>query len=355
MLAEGRSNLVGLSLPELAQLVAEAGEPAYRAVQIADWVYRRGALSWEDMTDLPGRLRQRLAAVYAISLPQPVQEHTARDGTRKYLLRLADGETVEAVAIAEGGRLTACISSQVGCAVGCPFCATGQAGFRRQLVSGEIVGQVMVLQKRLDRKFSNIVFMGMGEPLLNYENVLAAVGVINHQRGLGVGARRITLSTAGVVPGIRRLAQEPVQINLAVSLHASRDDLRDRLVPLNKKYPLADLMAACRNYIETTNRRITFEYVLIRGCNDSPAAAHALGRLLAGLLCHVNLIPVNPVGDEAKIRPAEEDTSAFARIVQRYGVETTARKEKGTDIAAACGQLRQRLLTEAGSGRLRGD
>lgn len=345
MESNGKKNLIDLTPDDIRQLMERWGEPPYRATQLIAWLYKRGVHSFTQMNNLPNGLRQKLDNQWILFLPQVIKEQVARDGTRKYLLKMADGETVEAVVIGEAERLTACISSQVGCAIGCSFCATGRSGFTRQLTSGEIVGQVLVLQEKNNTVFTNIVCMGMGEPLANYDNVITAIRTINHPDGLGLGARRITLSTAGVVPGIRRLAHEALQINLAVSLHAPNDYLRNQLVPLNRTYSIRDLLNACRYYIDHTNRRITFEYVLLRAVNDSTAIAHELGRLLAGMLCHVNLIPVNPAGSKEDIRPSEEDTRAFARILLCYGVQTTLRKEKGTDIAAACGQLRQRRST----------
>jgi len=335
-------NLLDLSPEKLPVLIKQWGEPQYRAKQLATWLYKRKVHSFTQMNNLPIGLRQKLEAEWTIFIPQSIKEQVALDGTRKFLLQMADGESVEAVLISEADRLTACISTQVGCAIGCSFCATGHSGFTRQLTAGEIVGQVLALLERTTCSLSNIVFMGMGEPLANYDNVLSAIKTINHPEGLGLGARRITVSTVGILPGIRRLAHENIQINLAVSLHAPNDHLRNQLVPINRTYPIKELLNACQYYIAHTNRRVSFEYVLLHGVNDGEAIAHELGRLLAGMLCHVNLIPVNPTGNKADSRPSEEDTRAFTRILQCYGVQSTQRKEKGTDIAAACGQLRQR-------------
>jgi len=341
-------NVIGMSLEELQQKLLQMGEPGYRARQIMHWLYKKRALSFGEMTDLPQALRRRLEEEMAVRLPEIRKVALSQDGTRKYLLAL-DGDpeqssehTIEAVAIPEGKRLTVCLSSQVGCAIGCPFCATGQEGFLRHLLTAEIVGQMLVIQQEFAEPITNVVMMGMGEPLANYRNVMKALRLMNHADGMALGARRLTISTAGLAPGIRQLAGEDLQLNLAVSLHAPNDELRNRLVPVNRRYPLKQLLAACREYIEKTRRRITFQYILLRGVNDSVKYAHQLGQLLSDLLCHVNLIPVNPTGQNGGyLRPAEEDTGTFARILLQYGVKTTIRRERGTDIRAACGQLKQ--------------
>lgn len=336
----GLPNILGAEMAEIADRLVSLGEPRYRAEQILDWIYKKSVYSFKLMSNLPKGLRQTLTDHFHIGLPQVVKVQTSRDGTEKYLLRLADGEHIEAVVIREGTRLTACLSSQVGCAVGCSFCATGLSGFSRHLSAAEIVGQLLVLREQQAQELTNVVMMGMGEPLANYANVIKAIRIMNQPAGLAMGARRFTISTAGVVPGIKRLMNENLQVNLAVSLHAPDDRLRDQLVPLNKTYPIASLIAACREYAEQTGRRVTFEYVLLQDVNDSSDHAHALGRLLAGFLCHVNLIPANPVEGLPFRQSVPEVTEEFARIIASHGVHVSIRKEKGADIDAACGQLR---------------
>jgi 23S rRNA (adenine2503-C2)-methyltransferase len=267
--------------------------------------------------------------------------------TRKVLFGLPDGEAIESVLMLYEGRQTVCLSTQVGCPVGCPFCATGQGGFVRNLTSGEIVEQVLHFARELrdeGKRVSNVVFMGMGEPLLNYDATWQAVETLTDSRGYNLGARHLTISTAGVIPGIQRLAGEGLQVGLAVSLHAPRDDLRRTLVPLARRYPLSELLSACRSYVEQTGRRVTFEYALLDDVNDSLQQARQLAHLLSGLLCHVNLLPLNPVAD-CPWRPSpEERVLAFDRELRRLGIGSTIRQRRGLDIDAGCGQLRGRVL-----------
>ncbi|MGI6082692.1 MAG: 23S rRNA (adenine(2503)-C(2))-methyltransferase RlmN [Limnochordia bacterium] len=338
----GLPNILGAEIAEITDWFIALGEPRYRAEQILDWIYKKSVYSFEMMSNLPKGLRDTLSSRFHISLPQVVKTQISRDGTSKSLLQLADGQHIEAVVIEEGTRLTACLSSQVGCAVGCSFCATGLSGFSRHLSAAEIVGQLLVLRAQRAEGLTNVVMMGMGEPLANYTNVMKAIRIMNQPEGPAMGSRRFTISTAGVIPGIERLMNEDLQVNLAVSLHAPDDRLRDQLVPLNKTYPIASLIAACREYAVLTGRRVTFEYVLLRDVNDSPDHAQALGRLLRGFLCHVNLIPVNTVDGLAYRQPAPGVTEEFARVVASHGVRVSIRKEKGADIDAACGQLRLR-------------
>jgi 23S rRNA (adenine2503-C2)-methyltransferase len=354
-----RTNLLDLSLPDLTALMAELDEPAYRARQVWAWLYKRFARSIPEMTDLPAHLRTRLAERAEVRITAVIRELEAEDKlTRKVLLKLSDGNVIESVLMLydltdeSRERRTVCVSTQAGCAVGCPFCATGQMGFVRNLTPGEIVAQVLYFARgspaatrakapaegETSLPITNIVFMGMGEPFLNYANVWQAIQRLHDPQGLNLGARRITISTSGIIPGILSLAKEDLQVNLAVSLHAPNDKLRDIMVPINKKYPIADLMKACRTYIETTKRRISFEYVLNDQVNASEELAHELGKLLKGMLCHVNLIPVNPT-DATFARPKRDAIIAFQRIVESYGIATTVRVEKGVEIRAACGQL----------------
>jgi len=285
---------------------------------------------------------------------KPLEERVSADGlTRKVLFALRDNQTIESVLMHYERRHTACISTQVGCPLGCVFCATGQSGFVRNLTPGEIVGQVLYFARQLrdqgrgtNRPITNVVFMGMGEPLANYEATWQAIETLTHDEGFNLGARRITISTVGLVPGIQRLAEEGTQIGLAISLHAPTDELRDKLVPINRRYPLNQLMAACRHYVERTGRRISFEYALIQGVNDSLEQARQLARLLDGLLCHVNLIPLNPV-PESPYQPSPRDrVLAFQAELNRLEVPNTLRVERGIDIQAGCGQLRSQRMSK---------
>jgi len=336
--------LYDLTLDELAAVLAEWGEPPYRARQIWGWVYRRGATTFAAMTDLPKALRDRLAEMFSLSPLQPVAERVSRDGwTRKWLFALPDGAAVETVLMEFTDRRTACVSTQAGCAMGCPFCATGQMGLLRNLTAGEIVAQVLHVARWLEahgERLTHIVFMGMGEPFANYAQVAKALRLLIHPEGFGIGQRRITVSTVGIVPGIRRFAQEGWQINLAVSLHAATDALRDRLVPINRVYPLDALMEAVREYVARTRRRVTFEWAMIRGVNDTPEQARALVEHLRGLRAHVNLIPLNPTLGFAGEPSPPERVEAFRRIVEAAGIPCTVRVRRGIDVAAGCGQLR---------------
>ena len=352
-----KPRLTDLTPLQVTEMVAFLGAPAYRGRQLLEWVYQRLASSYEEMTDLPLPLRQQLAEKLSLHAVEPVRELVSRDGTVKTLFRLHDGATIEAALMlyAAGAgrpRTTVCLSTQVGCPIGCCFCATGQQGFERNLTPGEMVDQVLHYARRVrDRggegrlgHITNLVFMGMGEPLANYDSVMQAVGVLTSPGTFGLGARSITISTAGMVPQIRKLAQEKPQVGLAVSLHAPDDDLRDRLVPLNKRYPLQDLLAACRGFSRETGRRVSFEYVLLAGINDSLAQAWALGALLMDMNCHVNLIPANAaVGGYGP--PSLNATLAFERQLRAAGVNCTLRQSRGQDIAAGCGMLRSRFLS----------
>lgn len=338
--------LTDLSYEQLVSWVTEQGEPLFRAKQLFAWIYRSLVFDFSAMTNLPLGLRQKWSERAVIQPLVPLETLTSADGlTTKLLLELPDGETIESVLMHYEGRHTVCISSQVGCALGCPFCATGQGGFKRNLSSGEIVGQVLYFARQLlaeGTAVTNVVFMGMGEPLANYEATWQAIRILNDHRGFNLGARRFTISTVGLVPGIRRMAQEGLAVGLAVSLHAANDELRNRLVPINRRYPLAELLTACREYVEHTGRRVSFEYALIQGVNDEPGQARELAHLLRGLLCHVNLIPLNPTA-ECTYQPSTRDRIlAFRRELNRLGIANTVRLGRGIDIQAGCGQLRSR-------------
>ncbi len=333
-----------LTLAELEERLREAGQPAYRARQLYEWAYRHLVDDYTAMTTLPAALRAELAGMFPFSTLAPVREIAADGGeTIKTLYRTGDGELIETVLMLYPDRATVCVSCQVGCAVGCAFCATGLAGLSRNLSAGEMVAQVVGAARRareLGRSLTNVVMMGMGEPLQNYAATMKMVGILHDPRGLNMGARRITISTSGVVPRIDALAEEPFQVNLAVSLHAPNDELRDRLVPLNRRYPVATLLDACRRYVAKTGRRVSFEYALMRGINDADEIARELGELLRGMLCHVNVIPLNPVDVLPYERPEQAGIDRFAAIVREAGIPTTVRYSRGVEIAAACGQLR---------------
>lgn len=336
--------LYELDLSALQSLLAEWGEPSYRARQLWEWLYRHLADSFDQMTNLPRALRQRLASQTCIGVPEVIATQVSSDGrTRKDLLRLADGETIEAVLMRYERRRTACISTQVGCPIGCVFCATGQAGFRRDLSAGEIVAQALHFARILrveEGRLTNVVLMGMGEPLLNYDASLAAIRRLTDPHGFNLGQRHITLSTVGIVPGIDRLAAEGLQITLAISLHAATDNLRNQLVPINRRYPLDELFAACHRYFTRTGRRISFEWVLIAGINDTPEQAEALAARLTGLTAHVNLIPLNPTPAYKGRAPSREAIAAFAATLERHSVSHTIRMRRGIEIQAGCGQLK---------------
>ncbi|MGH8975246.1 MAG: 23S rRNA (adenine(2503)-C(2))-methyltransferase RlmN, partial [Acidimicrobiia bacterium] len=329
----------GAGLEEIEGLLGSWGEKPYRARQLWDGLYRRRA-PLEELTDLGKGLRERLAGALALELV-PCTTSTADDGeTLKWLWSASAGSEVETVLMRYRDRATVCVSSQAGCAMGCTFCATGQAGFERHLSAGEIVEQVARAQHASPGRVSNVVFMGMGEPLANYDATWAAVERLHDH--FGISARHLTVSTVGVVPGIRRLAAEVLPVTLAVSLHAPDDDLRDKLVPLNRRYPLDEVLAAAGEYLERSGRRLSFEYAMIDGVNDSPAQAGALARRLAGLGAHVNLIPLNPTAGFGVPATPPERIARFAERLRAGGVNATVRRNRGTSIDAACGQLRAR-------------
>ena len=336
------------SFDELASLFQAWGEPAYRAKQVRARLYQGLAASFDEMSELPKPLRHRLAQETVLGRLAPrVEQRSSDKQTRKVLFALPDGAQVEAVLMGYERRRTTCISTQAGCGMGCSFCATGQGGLQRNLTSGEIVEQVLFFARDLvthlhaERPISNIVLMGMGEPFANYDAVMAAVRRLNDPSGLNFGARRMTVSTVGLVPGIKRLAAENIQINLAVSLHAATDDLRSKLVPINKQYPLSALLPAVREYITQTHRRVSFEWALIEGVNDTPEQARALAALVQGMLCHVNLIPLNPTSGYPGAASTRERIAAFRSVLESARIPNTLRLRRGIDIQAGCGQLRQ--------------
>jgi 23S rRNA (adenine2503-C2)-methyltransferase len=349
----------GLELDQLEAWLAERGQPAYRGGQLWAWL-ARGVLELEDMRDLPAGLRSELSAAFRTVSCEPVLRSDADAGlTTKQLYRLEGGQTVEAVVMRYPRRTTLCISSQVGCPIGCPFCATGQGPFGRNLTAAEIVDQALDANRLLaseGRRVSHVVFMGMGEPLLNLTAVLDAIRALTDPRRLGISPRRIVVSTSGIVPRIEELAQAGQPLTLAISLHAARDELRDELVPINRKYPLSRLIPAAQAYAERSGRRVSYEWVLLAGVNDSERDAAELGRLLRHRLAHVNLIPFNPVSGTPYAAPEARSIRRFAGRLRERGLAVTVRDTRGRESDAACGQLRARVLQDAlalGPGRHR--
>lgn len=346
MTSDERPDLLAMGYDELEGLLASWGEPRFRAAQVWQWLYRRAVETPEEMANLPAALRRRLAEEARITRLRVLDVRVADDGdTEKALFGAEDGETFEAVLMRYPERNTVCASSQIGCAVGCEFCATGRGGLVRDLSAGEIAAQVLHYVRTLaadDAHVTNVVFMGMGEPLLNDDAVWRAIRNLNDERGLGLGMRRFTISTSGVVPGIERLAREGSGVGLAISLHAPDDALRDQLVPINRRYPIDRLLEAADAYARATGRRPTYEYVLAEGINDADDQAWRLAERLRGLLCHVNLIPLNPTAGCPWRPPSTERVLRFQRILQDGHVPVTVRLSRGSEIRAACGQLRSR-------------
>lgn len=349
------NELRGCSCDELMEICQGIGLKRFRALQLFQWVQDKGVRRWEEMSNLGEADRKALSAHLQFHPLERVREQHSKDGTRKYLFRLVDGETIECVLMGYArmitrDRQTICLSTQVGCAVGCAFCATGLGGFRRNLSAGEIVSQVLdityyVRQEDPEFQVTNLVFMGMGEPLLNYDQVLKAVQLLNHEQGQKIGMRRMTISTCGVVPKIIQLAKDNSQVGLAISLHAAQDTVRNQLVPMNRRYPLASLMEACQEYTNITHRRVTFE-VALTSENAREEDAKDFVKLLQGQLGYVNLIPVNPVAGTGMERPTSEQIKRFAQVLENAGISVFVREERGTDIDAACGQLRRQWESE---------
>lgn len=342
----GTTNLLGLTRSRLESFFADLGEKPFRASQVMRWIYHEGVVDFQAMTNLSKAFRARLAEIAEVRLPELVLDQPSSDGTRKWVLRMSCGNSIETVFIPDGDRGTLCVSSQVGCTLNCTFCSTATQGFNRNLTSAEIIGQVLFAARALglprnrgDRLITNVVMMGMGEPLMNFDNVVDAMDLMMEDLAFGISRRRVTLSTAGVVPGIDRL-REVSGVSLAVSLHAPNDALRDQLVPLNKKYPIAPLLAACRRYIkDAPHGRITFEYVMLDGINDHDEHARELLSLLRSVPSKVNLIPFNPFPGTRWRRSSDTAIDRFRGILQAGGLTTMTRKTRGDDIAAACGQL----------------
>jgi 23S rRNA (adenine2503-C2)-methyltransferase len=329
-------------------LMLEWGLPKYRASQILEWLFQKRIRDWEEMKNLPATLRHTLSEKFPVNRLVSIRESGSRDTTRKFLFRLSDGQLIESVLIPASpalygeasDRLTICVSSQVGCAYGCKFCASGLEGWKRNLTAGEILDQVLQVEALSGEKINNIVFMGMGEPMANYDNLIRSIGILNAPWGIGIGARHMTVSTSGLVPRIRDLAAQPLQVRMAISFHGATDEVRNIIMPVNSKYPVEELLSACEDYVRIKKQRITFEYILIRDINDSLEQAHLLARQSRRVGAKVNLIPYNTVEGLPWERSNEEQQEAFLDILRRAGTDATLRREKGHDIAAACGQLR---------------
>jgi 23S rRNA (adenine2503-C2)-methyltransferase len=337
-----KKNIKGLTLEELAGVLVSWKEPPFRAQQVFSWIYKKGVSDFGKMNNLPGGLRLRLQEEFTVFSLDLSASQESGDGTKKFLFKLEDGRFIEAVNIPAQNRVTGCISTQAGCKFACAFCASGVSGFKRNLSSAEILDQVLYLKNSSSQQLTHIVFMGTGEPLDNYDNVMRSIRVINSDYAFNIGARRITISTCGIIPGIRRLSEEGLQVELSVSLHAADDNTRDKLMPVNKIYPLKDLMAALREYVEKTDRQVTFEYILVKGINSDLPNAGKLCKIVKGLNCKINLIPVNPQKEFGLAPPAAADIALFRGALLKAGVTVTLRRPRGQDIEAACGQLRLR-------------
>src|SRR5437868_2820036 len=350
----GKTDIKSLVFSELQGQLRELGEPSYRAGQITDWLYKKRVDTIDEMTNLPQPLRGRLSKAFSLAKVDIVRELGARDTTRKFLFRLADGNLIESVLIPaslalygeRSDRRTICVSTQVGCAYGCKFCASGLEGFSSNLSANEIVDQIITIESASGQKIDNIVFMGMGEPLANFDNVMRAIRILNARWGLGIGARHITVSTSGLAPQIRRLADEPLQIRLAISLHGATDEVRNQIMPINRRYNLETLLSACDYYIARKKQRLTFEYILIADVNDTDDQAHLLAAHARRLAAKVNLIPYNTVQGLPWSRPSHNRQEKFLSILHRHAIPATLRREKGGDIDAACGQLRLQTKRE---------
>ncbi|MBQ8869154.1 MAG: 23S rRNA (adenine(2503)-C(2))-methyltransferase RlmN [Oscillospiraceae bacterium] len=331
-----------LSFDELSEKIAQMGLPKFRAKQIYEWLHKKNVDSFDKMTNLDKALRQKLNEEFFIAVPTISRKLVSKiDGTVKYLFEFSDGECVESVVMKYKYGNSICVSTQVGCAMGCTFCASTKAGRVRNLTAGEILGQVYRAQTDTGERISHIVLMGIGEPLDNFDNVMKFLDMVSNEQGLNIGQRNISLSTCGVVPKIYELAKRNLQITLSISIHSPTDELRTSMMPINKKYPISELIEACRSYVKTTGRRISFEYSLIKGVNDSPECAEKLCALLRGMLCHVNLIPVNTIEQSDYRKSDKEAIERFKNIIEKHKITATVRRKLGADINAACGQLRR--------------
>ncbi|MFP5111230.1 23S rRNA (adenine(2503)-C(2))-methyltransferase RlmN [Bacillaceae bacterium C204] len=344
-----KKSIYSLQLHELKDWLSENGEKPFRAEQIFEWLYKKRITTFEDMSNVSKGLREKLARHFELTTLDIAIQQTSSDGTIKFLFELHDGYSIETVLMRHDYGNSVCVTTQVGCRIGCTFCASTLGGLKRHLEAGEIVAQVVKVQQALDQtdeRVSSVVIMGIGEPFDNYDNMMSFLKIINHKKALNIGARHITVSTSGIVPKIYQFADEDTQINFAISLHAPNTELRSRLMPINRAYKLDDLMASVRYYIDKTGRRISFEYGLFGGVNDSVEHAEELAELLKGIKCHVNLIPVNYVPERDYVRTPRDKIFAFEKTLKNRGVNVTIRREQGSDIAAACGQLRAKERKE---------
>ena len=336
-----------MTLEELQAVMEKIGEKPFKAKQIYQWLHEKCAADYEEMTNISRGLRERLAEAYPLSGPRAVEVQTSRiDGTQKYLFRLADGNVVESVLMRYHHGNSVCISSQVGCKMGCRFCASTLDGWTRNLLPSEMLSQIYQIRRMTGERVSNVVVMGTGDPLDNYDNLLRFIRMLTDEKGQNISQRNITVSTCGLVPEIRKLAEENLQITLALSLHAPNQQKREQLMPIARRYSLPEVLDACRYYFEKTGRRMTFEYSLVGGENDSQQDAEELSRLIGGLNCHVNLIPVNPIKERSYVQSDKKVTLNFKKKLEKYGINVTIRREMGRDIDGACGQLRKRYMDE---------
>lgn len=337
-------NILDLDLQELKQWMKENGEKEFRAKQVIDWIYKE-VWSFSEMSNLSKATIEKLEKSFYIGIPEIIETYSSkREDTRKHLFLLKDGNVIESVVMKYKHGNSICVSTQIGCKMGCKFCASTIGGIVRNLTSGEILGQIIKAQSELKERISNVVLMGSGEPLDNFENVLKFIYDVNSEHGLNIGQRHITLSTCGIVPKIKKLADLNLQITLAISLHAPSDEIRKQTMPIANAYTVKELLEACDYYIEKTNRRITFEYALVKGFNDTKENAEELSKILKGMLCHVNLIPINEINESTLKKSNMEEINKFKDILMKNGIETTIRREMGLDINAACGQLRRSYL-----------
>lgn len=337
-------NIKDYNLEELKKEFTEMNEKPFRAEQVFKWIYEAKVTSFDEMTNLSLELREKLKQNYTMCNFEILRKQESSDGTKKYLFDILDGNAIETVLMSYHHGYTICVSSQVGCKMGCKFCASTGIKFVRSLTAGEIVEQLLAVERDNHIRISNVVFMGIGEPLDNYDNVVNAIKIINNQKGINIGARHISISTSGLVPKIYKLAEENIQCTLSISLHATTNEKRSSMMPVNNSYPIEELLQACRDYIEKTNRRISFEYALAKDNNDNLEDAKRLVKLLKGMICHVNLIPINKIENGAYAKSSNENIMKFRDYLNEHGIVATVRRELGSDIDAACGQLRRKNL-----------
>ena len=337
-------NIKDFDLQELKEEFINLGEKPFRAEQVFKWLYQENVTSFDQMTNISLELREKLKQNYTLCIFNILQKQESKDGTIKYLFDVLDGNAIETVLMKYNHGYSLCVSSQIGCKMGCKFCASTGIAFGRNLTSGEIVEELLAVERDQNIKISNVVFMGIGEPLDNYDNVINAIHILNNQKGINIGARHISISTSGLVPNIYRLADENIQCTLSISLHATNNEKRSKMMPINNKYKIEELLQACKDYIKKTNRRISFEYALAKDNNDNLEDAKELVKLLKGMLCHVNLIPINKIENGAFSKSSNENILKFRDYLNDHGIVATVRRELGSDIDAACGQLRRKKL-----------